>query len=789
MEAVNSLWSDYANILILVLPLFPMAGGFLLFFLKSRMVVREALAVAISLLTFIGVLLLFPVVSVRSPELFLEGFIHMGLYFRLDFLSWVFSFLISGIWFLATVFSLTYMSFEHALRRYYSILIFTLGATLGVVMSGDFFTLFLFFELMTLSSYVLVIHEQEEDAMAAGHLYLYLGIAGGLALLMGVFMLFAVTGSYAMIPLLGELGTYRLPVFIMFLIGFGIKAGVVPLHIWLPRAHPVAPSPASALLSGLMIKAGAYGIMRVALVVYTPGEVVDPAGEVFAAYLGHFLLWLGIVTMFLGAFMALLQNNAKRILAYSSVSQMGYIIMGVGAAGAFMEYTVGAMGFSGAVYHLFNHAFFKAALFMIIGSVFMYTRELRLDHLGGMLRKMPVSGVCFLVAAFGIAGIPGFNGYPSKTLLHDALLYAVKDTGMFSVAVAEKIFVITSALTVCYFTKLFRGVFLGPVPEKFDRDYPATGPVKISLGLFAGVIVLTGLFPTMILNRIILPAMAPVPLNPEKVQYLFGFNFFQWVLIKEMVVVLVLAGIIYYAGMRWQLFDRRFPHWLSVEYSVYRPVLNLVFSLMTSCGFTVDRSVNSFYQGCGQAARGACGYVVSVDTAVDDIYELTGRGAKGLTDRCAYMDEALNEAYDKTGKACQGMVDTTCKMDETLDKIYEKAGQTGTGLVKSSQRLDESLDQACEKTGMAARDFLVNRPAEGDNGMAAHGAVNGAPDGGENQGESRSRAELPGPGPGKKSIFQELFSGWDIKNLNFDSFLLVVVLGIVLFVLFFYGLS
>jgi len=472
-EHVPKVYQLYYSATVLWVALVPLLAGVGLYFLKdSWEKARKAIALIVSLFSLAGVTVLLPLVLNGTVSYDLINFMQLGLFFKVDLLGWIFAFLITLVWFLATLFSFTYMDLEHNRRRYYSVLIFTLGATLGVVLAGDFFTLFLFFELMTLSSFILVIHEQNLESMKAGILYLYLGIAGGLALLFAIMLLYSAIGSVAIVPVLDQLTSNRTLIYILFLIGFGIKAGLVPLHIWLPLAHPVAPSPASALLSGIMIKSGAYGILRVSLILFSsPSESSAPDLN-YLFTMGSALMWIGIITMLAGAVMALLQGNMKRILAYSSVSQIGYIATGIGAA--MLMGIGGAMGFAGAVYHIINHAFFKAGLFMMVGTIYIYTHELELSRLGGMLKKMPLVAVTFLVAAFGIAGVPGFNGYPSKTLVHDALLIAIKYNDLISLEIAEKIFTLTSALTICYFIKLFRGVFLGPVPEKLDREYKLT---------------------------------------------------------------------------------------------------------------------------------------------------------------------------------------------------------------------------------------------------------------------------------------------------------------------------
>ncbi|MCJ7806309.1 MAG: NADH dehydrogenase subunit, partial [Clostridia bacterium] len=331
---------------------------------------REYLVLGITVAVFLLSVALFrlswqEIVTLRFPV----GFGDIPLYFRVDKLGSVFNLLSSFIWLLATIFSLTYMSHERRQTRYYTFYLLTLGGCLGVFLTADLFSLFIFFELMSIASYPLVIHSQTEEALKAGRLYLFMGVGGGLCILSAALILHWFTGTVEIKPMLEVLLLLpaRFLVAALLIIGFGIKAGMVPLHIWLPKAHPVAPSPASALLSGIMIKAGAYGIIRVITVLYTPSTAEAGPLWIFTGQFGFIMIWFGIVTMLLAALMALFQNNAKRILAYSSVSQMGYILMGIGVC-AYLGLD-GAVAFGGFSFHIINHAFFKAGMFMMVGAV------------------------------------------------------------------------------------------------------------------------------------------------------------------------------------------------------------------------------------------------------------------------------------------------------------------------------------------------------------------------------------------------------------------------------------
>lgn len=796
------------SVLLLLIVIIPMLAGILLYLPgEKREATRKALSLAAAFFALAGTLWLLPAVLAGTVEYSLVNFMQLGLFFRLDLAGWIFACIIALVWFLATLFSWAYMDLEHNRRRYYSFLIFTLGATLGVVCARDFFTLFLFFELMTFSSFVLVIHEQDRQAMQAGALYLYLGVAGGLALLFAVMLLFATAGTVEIRPLLEQITAHRTLIFILFMIGFGIKAGLVPLHIWLPQAHPVAPSPASALLSGIMIKAGAYGIFRVLLVLYAPAEHASAADWAYLANLGWGLLWIGIATMFLGALMALLQSNAKRILAYSSVSQIGYIAMGLGAAA--FEGLEGGMGFSGAVYHIINHAFFKAGLFMMVGTIFMYTRELELPRLGGMARKMPLVALSFLVAAFGIAGIPGFNGFPSKTLLHDSLLIAYKHYHYFGIDLAEKIFTLTSALTICYFTKLYRGLFLGPVPAKLDREYRLPVSVNLVLGAFALIITAIGLFPNQILEQLIYPAAVRLGYEGYAMDHLAHFNFFAWEMLKPMVIVVVLAAVIYIPGALRGWFNWQPPRWLSIHALVYRPLAQLLMAAACRGGSMLELGVNTLYDRSSSAARQMCRHIGDFDAFLDYLYQRSGEAARGLAEHSSRMDRALDQAYSRTGRAARRLVDRTGDLDQALDQAYARTGRVARRLVYRASDLDQALDEAYAKTGRAAR-RLVDRTGDLDQALdeayartgraARHlvdrtGALDHALDeayvkSGRAARKLVSRAGYSQEKPQDPGL--EIRQGdnrfqWSIKNLNFDTLLLAAVLGVVLFVIFYYG--
>ncbi|MDW7739947.1 MAG: proton-conducting transporter membrane subunit [Bacillota bacterium] len=557
---------------------------------------RDYLMLAITALVFLLSAALFyyswqEVVTFRVPI----GLGDFSLQFRVDRLGSVFNLLSALIWFLASVFSISYMTHEGRRTRYYAFYLLTLGGCLGVFLTADLFSLFLFFELMSIASYLLVIHNQSEEALKAGRLYLFLGVAGGLSILTAAIMIYWFTGTMMLNPMLDSLIVLpaRTLIAVLLIIGFGIKAGMVPLHIWLPKAHPVAPSPASALLSGIMIKTGAYGIIRVVTVLYTPVDGHGSSLWYYTESFGFILIWFGILTMFSAAFMALFQSNAKRILAYSSVSQMGYILMGIGAC-AYLAYE-GPMAFGGFTLHIVNHAFFKAGMFMMVGAVYFRTGEIEINRLGGLWKDFPVTSVVFLLAAMGIAGIPGLNGYTSKVLLHHAIVEAFEHHHNYSLYWAEKIFMLTGAMTTCYIARLFSSIFLGRKPENLVARGKEPWNERAVFIIIGAVILFIGLNPFYVLKKLVGPLVGAFPFDEYSFNYLLKVNFWDIHDLQGMAVVIAMAAVIFILGNKFKLFTFRFPDWLSIEQSIYRPIVSGLMLIYTGCGRILETGVDSFY--------------------------------------------------------------------------------------------------------------------------------------------------------------------------------------------------
>ncbi len=523
---------------------------------------------------------------------------------EVDTIGAFFSLIAAILWFAASLHAFKYMDHEHKRTRFFFFLLLVESATLGVFMVQDFYSLYLFFEAMGLAAYMLVVHSETRKARYAATKYVIVTIIGGLALIMGIFLYLDYAGTVSFVPLAGSAwltGSFRVLALACLIGGFGVKAGMVPVHVWLPDAHPVAPSPASALLSGVMIKAGAYGILRTVLTFFQQpaahaaeaagGHAAQGAAHAAAGLaadirmLGFAVIWIAVATMFIGMLLALVQNDIKRTLAYSSVSQMGYILFGVGC----MAYlgAEGPMGMAGSLYHIINHAFFKGCLFLAAGSILLCAHELDMFKLGGLWRRMPLTTVFWCIAALGIMGLPLLNGFVSKTLLHHAIiesLYLAKAGHLATagwVKAAEIFFVIISGGTIGYIAKMtYYTFFRRPDPEHahhLEHVKEAPAWMLAGTGLLAAGVTFCGLFPGVMLRNLVGPVVESVPgFDAHVAAHIAELPIFIWYNLKEIIIPLAIGTSVFVLGAWPDLFGAsragpdifriRLKRWLGVDY-------------------------------------------------------------------------------------------------------------------------------------------------------------------------------------------------------------------------------
>lgn len=420
---------------------------------------------------------------------------------RLDALSTFFWMLVSLLGFAISVYSVGYAQ-GFVGRRNMGVLgaffnVMVLSTTLAVV--ADNVWLFLIgWELMALTAYCLVSYEHEiVETRRAGVLYFIMSHIDAGCIILGFLLLFQASGDYSFSSL-HNIGATMSPgkrdaAFLLFLAGFGIKAGIVPLHIWLPAAHPVAPSNVSAFMSGVLIKTGIYGLARV---------MFDFLGAP-PLWWGGTILTVGTISAVLGVLYALMEHDLKRLLAYHSIENIGIILMGLGAA--LMFQTTGhpllaTLALIAGLYHTINHAVFKGLLFLGAGAVLHATHTRNMEEMGGLIKGMPQTAFFFLVGAVAISALPPLNGFVSEWLTYQALLQGFGTTESLTRLIfplSGAMLALTGALAAACFVKAFGITFLAqPRSRHAEHAHEALPAMRVGMGLLAVVCVVLGLFPT-----------------------------------------------------------------------------------------------------------------------------------------------------------------------------------------------------------------------------------------------------------------------------------------------------
>lgn len=508
------------------LSIYPIVGGLAVYGIgRKNKKLRDYAADFITVTEFFAFVTLLVWTAVYGEALSFAG---IGMSFTLDGFRALYGTVAAFMWMMTTIFSREYFTHYRNRNRYYMFMLFTLGATIGVFLSADFYTLFVFFEMMSFTSYVWVAQDERKESLRAAETYLAIAVLGGLVMLMGIFLWYDLTGNLAFSSLYENAKAYAgsTQLYIAgacMLFGFGAKAGAFPLHVWLPKAHPVAPAPASALLSGILTKSGVLGILIVSCNLFMSDEKWSAI-----------LLFLGVVTMFGGALLALCSNDLKRTLACSSMSQIGFILVGIGMMGLLRalegEAEAGIVAVRGTFLHMVNHSLIKLVLFMAAGVVFMNVHKLDLNDIRGFGRKKPLLNLAFLSGALGIGGIPLFNGYISKSLLHEGIVEYVHELhelegqtgileqsgiwehisfGLTEMKVIEWIFLISGGLTIAYMTKLYICLFVeknrdAALQKKFDamKGHYMNRQSAFALMGSAVILPILGLFPGFTMDRI-----------------------------------------------------------------------------------------------------------------------------------------------------------------------------------------------------------------------------------------------------------------------------------------------
>ncbi len=465
-------------------PLFtaiPLAAAFLnLLLSKISMKVSDYIAFLVTgILAVMSVKMLF-----EAPFIYAVGNWRppLGILLVSDGLSSMMLVVINGIGLLAVIFSMKYMTTYTAKPKYFSLFMLMIAGMNGVVITGDLFNLYVFLEIASLASYALVGFGTGKKELEASFKYLILGGVASTAVLFGIAFLYSITGTLNMPDLAQQLEVIGMTktvgfVVALFIMGFGLKASVVPFHAWLPDAHPSAPAPISAMLSGVLIKAlGIYTLMRILFNIIGRNDLISAI-----------IMFLGALSMVIGGLLAIGQKDFKRMLAYSSISQMGYVLVAIGLAlKPGTEPIVATLALFGGLFHLINHAVFKSLLFLAAGAVEYRTGTRDLAKLGGLIKKMPITGTATAIGSLSIAGIPPFNGFWSKLIIILVLFRA----GYW---IYGTVGVVVGFITLIYFVMLQKEVLFGKLPESLSKIKEAPFAMVLPLVILAGLCLAMGI--------------------------------------------------------------------------------------------------------------------------------------------------------------------------------------------------------------------------------------------------------------------------------------------------------
>ncbi len=476
----------YAALLAVVLP--AVSGLLLLAFRRYVNAWAGWLATGITVLSFFFLLSMATDVIDRyhagaGPLVFEYAWIkpiNVNFGFLVDLVSLPLGLIVAIVSALSCLYSLQYMDREPSQPSYYASFLVFVAGMLGVMLSVNLIQFYLFWELMLIPSYFLIAFwGTSDERLSIGFKYFIYTHIGALSMLLGILAIYAYTETFNFVQLPELAGAIPLgmvgAIFVLLLVGFFVKMAVFPFHTWLPDAHSEAPTPISALLSGVMVKCGAYGMARILLSTFSSTFL----------FTSDILTGLGVITMIYGGLMALAQTDIKRLLAYSSISQLGYILFGLG--------TASPLGVTGGLLHIINHAISKSLLFMSAGLIAHQTGTRDIRNLGGLMAKMPITSVASMVGAFSLIGIPPLNGFWSEWMIFGGGLAAGK-------ILITLLGVVSTVITAGYYLWFVWRVFFGSVPDPLQAVQDPPLQQLVPVVILATLCLVWGILPGLMLT-------------------------------------------------------------------------------------------------------------------------------------------------------------------------------------------------------------------------------------------------------------------------------------------------
>ncbi len=421
--------------------------------------------------------------------------------FEVDAMS-IFMAIISSILVtVAVIYSWSFMKENTGLDKYYTLILLLTAGMLGMVLTGDMFNFFVFLEITSIASCALIAFwTHKGESVEAGFKYIVISAMGALFVLFAIALLY---GQYNAlnIALLSSVIQYTFLdkiALVLLIVALAMKAGIVPMHMWLPDSYGSAPSSISIILVSATL-ASLYGVFRVIFTLY--GNVLSKIanfGIPVNVLIGWLIVALAVISILIGVFMALIQSDFKRLIAYGAVAELGYMFLGIGTGIVALGTAYGKTALDGGIFHVINDALDVGLLFLVAGAIYYATKETSLDKLGGLARNMKYTTVFFIIGFLAVAGMPPLNGFASKLLIYESTFQLNPILAIVAI--------LCSILLLAVFVKVFYSAFMGPQLPKFKDVKEVPKSMLFSMGIIACIIVIFGLFPEFIINNLVEPA-------------------------------------------------------------------------------------------------------------------------------------------------------------------------------------------------------------------------------------------------------------------------------------------
>jgi multicomponent Na+:H+ antiporter subunit D len=454
-----------------------------------------------------------------------EGGFAVRILFEVDGLNIFMALIATILAIVGVIYSWAFMKENTGLDKYYTLYLLMIAGMFGMILTGDMFNFFVFLEITSIASCALIAFwTNKGKAVDAGFKYIVISATGALFILFAVAILYGQYNALNMAVLADTIQFSFLDkiALVVLITGLAMKAGIVPMHMWLPDAYGRAPASVTLILVGVT-QASLYGALRMIFTVY--GEsleiTLNQIGDVnidLNLLLGIFIVALALVTIFIGVLMALKENNFKRMIAFAAVAEIGYMILAIGAAlttvFSVTDAGTGVMALKGGIFHILNDALDVGLLFLVAGAVYYATKETSLNRLGGLARNMKYTTIFFLIGLLAVSGMPPMNGFASKLIIYEST-YQVNP-------ILSIIAILCSILLLAVFVKVFHSAFLGPKQSKFDDVKEVPKSMLLAMGIIACIIIFIGLFPDLVVDNIVQPAVKAITDNSDYISNVIG---------------------------------------------------------------------------------------------------------------------------------------------------------------------------------------------------------------------------------------------------------------------------